>query len=462
MPNINWEYWSQDSIEPFMEAVIHFSSGNVTITDEYIAGLSFTASMFDSSHILFGPPEPLEGSLEIVDFNQIYNPTRNSLLVAGIQIDLYLGLWQPGFNQQVLVKQQYGQVFSKEWTYDSNTHTATIEFVDTIADLLLVDNRASSDVPSTDVKLETFIFDLLSLYGTISNDLWFTWGDFSAWQWNSLSATWGTLKEASDAAHTAAGTSTDIILPYSFYEDTQAATVNNGVEALCASLIADQFGDIHLFRLYWYNTHITLTDEDVETYEFMQSSIATYDSVEVKAQLPSRKMGVSLLSIENQVIKYPNRFSYTASRVYDTYAVCTESSGSAYPYAWTADVVSFLWRRSTAIYFNKFVVLGSVIELNEQLSESNIVGDRPYSLNTNGYIPSVSTADYIASYLESFIYQEYFTLKVELNGCFGFWPGGLLRVKSALYNIDAEYSIASIEFNYTGSIHTVLTLQRTA
>ncbi len=481
-PRIDWEHWSQYSIEPFMYCVIHFASGDVTITDDNIANISMSLYMFDSSYLLFGPPEPPTCSLEIVDFDQIFNPTNNSELTDNISVDFYLGLhninyanfyvswdfihsltWAQASNYTwstindlepaPFSVQRYGTFLTQEWTYDTLSHTATVDLIGYTSDLLLTDNRLSGPTPTTNYDLRTFVETMLGLYASDLEVSLTTWQDVSELTWSqAASYTWASLGQYES--------STSITLPYLFYEDTMAATLNNGITALYSSFVYGPDNTPHLFRLFWYSTGITLTDEDIETYEIKQSSIETYDSVDVHAQVPAKQDNVTLLSLENQEIKWPDTFEYSTPRVYQTYAVETDREDTVYYAAWNASAVNFLWRVSTAQYFMKFVVIGSTIVLTDRKSSTNVVGVTPYTLSTNGYIPSIAYAEDIMSYLTTYIFQKYFTLKVSLRGCYGLWVGAQINLYSELYGIDAPYIITQIEFNYDGAVHTELTLQR--
>lgn len=516
IPNIDWDEWSEPAIEPFMEAIVHFPGNDVLLNDTNISNIDFTVPMFSSSSVLFGPPNPGTGSLEIIDFEQRFNPVYNNELTDGIQIDLYLGLWPldieghlgsnivTSFEQPIAVnylgqdvwasvvhidnaylyplsryrleytyipngssdtitdwfevpgdwferhiyaitqddqytvvnviirevlplKQRYGVFYSTEWSYDTSSHTATVEFVDELDKLLLTDNRVDSQDPAINVDLQEFIVELIELYKQIDNAL-----------------------EATDTVE----------LPYSFYEDTQATTINKGVEALGASLISAHDGVFHLFKLYWYDTGITLTDGDVESYEFRQSSVATYDSVSVSAMIPSRVFNKELLSLENISVAWPNEFYFSTPRVFNVYAVVTSKEGNKYSDWWNADFNSIFWRLSNSQFFKTFTVYGSTIELTEQLSNDAFVGATPYEISGNSYIPNTVYSEALASYLSEYIFQPYFTIKATIRGCYGIWVGAKIHITSELYGADADYIVVDLAYTYSGSVHTTLTMQR--
>lgn len=618
IPNIDWDEWSRPSIEPFMEVVIHFPSGDVLLTDDEIANIYFNEVMFDNSHVLFGPPEPATGSLEIVDYDQIYNPITNEEVVENIQLDFYLGLWaqdmpspfgpnivssfdqpilvnyndesvyacvvyindtylMPGssykvtytfsvneveetvqqivdipnywfdwhkyavvypvnhtvesvviqqqlylgtestgssshiganivtsFDQPILLqntsetvygckiyinnadlisgnkyhitytileegntatiqesfdvqfdwfaqheyaitynkpytvqtitvqpliplKQLYGIFFAQEWSYDTSTHSTTVDIINKIDELLTIDNRLDGLSPTTNQSLQTFLVALLNLSGH-------TWV-------NHLSS------------------SNTVTLPYSFYEDTMASTLNNAIEALMASYIYAHDGIGHLFEESWYDTNVTLTDDDVESWEFMQSSIQTYDSVDVRAQLPSLKINEVLLSMDGQSVVHPNIYEYSASHVYKMVGIQTSVDASTIPYAaYNATWRNIMWRHTSTVTYDTFKVIGSVIDFAEQ--QVSVVGNRPYEISKNNYIPSTIYASQIASYLEDKIFENYFVLECSLRGCYGFWVGATIEVNSDLYGISGAYIIVGLDFSYNGAVHTNLTLHR--
>lgn len=422
VPVIDWSDWSASTIEPFMEAVIHFQSGNVTLTDENIVNVQFDALMFDSSHVLFGPPQPITGFLEIIDYNQIYNPITNAELIDNIQIDLYLGINVSGTAK----KQLYGIFFAQEWAYDTSTHITTVDFIDKVDELLTVDNRLDGLVPTKNQDLQAFLVALLDLSGH-------TWV-------NHLLI------------------SNTVTLPYSFYEESMASTLNNAIEALMASYIYAPDGIGHLFKEYWYTTGITLTDEDVDSWEFMQSSIQTYDSVDVKAQLPFLKKEEVLVSFDSTALQASTTYDYTATHVFETYGFQASTANSTIPIViYNANILGIYWRNSSNILYDTFSVIGSVIKFAEQ--QVSVVGNRPYTI-TNNYIPTISYAAQISQYLESKIFEDYFVLKCSLRGCYGLWVGGLISVDSDMYDISGTYTIVGLSFSYNGAVHTNLTLHR--
>ena len=92
IPITDWYLWKQPSIAPVMKAVINFPLGKKVLTDDDIAGVDFEALAFDQDYVCFGPPIPATGELSIVDYEQYFNPTYNSELISGVEIDLFLGL----------------------------------------------------------------------------------------------------------------------------------------------------------------------------------------------------------------------------------------------------------------------------------------------------------------------------------------------------------------------------------
>lgn len=520
IPEIDWDEWSQPAIEPFMEAVIHFPTEDVLLSDDEISSINFNIAMFDSSHVLFGPPKPATASLDIIDYSQRYNPMKDSTLVDNLQVDLYLGLRplnrEPSlgpnivssYDQPILVKyldeniwacifhiddtylipgatyritytftvrgenletkewfdvsadwferhiyavthrephvthnlviqllrplkQLYGVFFTQEWSHDTSNHITTVDMITETSDLLATDNRASGPVPTMNVDLQAFIVYLLRLYDSrLENHL-----------------------QESDT----------VILPYSFYEDSMAKTLNSGIEALMASYIYAHDGIPHLFQEFWYNTDVELTDDDVEYWEFAQSSIAVYDSINVYAMVPTLKQEAPLIYLENPEIISGETVYYNAERVYALQTIRTSNDGtSTHDIDYTFDCLSMTWEFSAStIPYSTVEVLGSVVDLSEQAYNS-VIGKAPYEIKKNSYIPNLTYAESIYTYLNRYIFKDYFIIKASLRGCYGFWIGAKINVLSELYEISGSYIITEIDFTYTGAVHTALTLQRIA
>lgn len=517
IPEIDWDEWSQPAIEPFMEAVIHFPTEDVLLSDDEISSINFNIAMFDNSHVLFGPPTPATASLDIIDYSQRYNPMKDSTLVDNLQVDLYLGLRplnrEPSlgpnivdsFEQPILVryldeeiwaciihinetylipgakyritytftledegleakewfdvnsdwferhiyavthkqyhttqnvviqllrplKQLYGVFFTQEWSHDTYSHITTVDMITETSDLLATDNRTSGLAPSTNVDLQTFILYLLRLYDDrLVNHL---------------------------------SSSDTVLLPYSFYEESIAKTLNSGIESLMASYIYAHDGIPHLFKQSWYNTGITLTDDDVESWEFAQSSIAVYDSVNVFAMIPSLKQETSLIFLENQNIVNGDTVYFNENRVFSLQTIKTSNDGDpAYNIDYSFDCLSITWNYTSLETYSTIEALGSTVDLSEQ-AYNNIIGKAPYELSKNAYIPSMAHAEVIYNYLNTYIFKDYFVITVSLRGCYGLWIGAQIHVTSDLYGIDGEYIITEIDFTYTGAVHTTLTLQR--
>ena len=511
-PNIVWDEWSQPSIEPFMEAVIHFTSGNITLTDDDIYNVSETVELFDSSHVLFGPPSPATATLEIVDFAQQYNPTLNTELTAGTQVDFYLcmfptedvpfgpnivtsydvpisvsymdidvyatlvhinatylkpkskyflefGYTYTGSTQDVaesfvvpgtwfeshtyaLIREQeytvnyviireceydrqpYGQFYTQEWSYDSNTHTARVELVDAMHEELTLDNRADGPKPGRSTNLRTFFKSLIDLY---QEPYYFS-------------------------------TYFNFTVPYSFYYATQASTLGNCLVALGASYCFMPDGSSAVCdHTGIYDTGITLTDDDVEVYDIQQTSALTYDYTLVYAYLPS---------LENKAVVTYENFSTVPGTViplnvdglFDVLYVLTEQTNNVLYSTYTWNITGLYW--SLTADYSLFEIYGSVLRTSE-VECSHIGGSSPYMLKDCKYIQDQDTAVQIASYVDSFYALQYNTIGVSLRGCPSIWVGARMHIYSALYNVDADYVVIKVDFTYDGAVHTNLILQRT-
>lgn len=528
-PKANWSDWASSTIEPFMKAVIHLPTGDIELTDDDISNVSLSLAAFDSSATLFGKPIPSTGSLDIIDYDQRFNPTKNSVLQAGIQIDLFLGLngifseeqlgpnlvgtieepvqveydrnvtWAYPFRtKQQLAKStqyvlmfdytledgstaseykigevqelfirpsnwhdwdhyaivysqkmeirnlqictvnstlmyEYGTFYAQEWSYDSVGFTASVDLVDSLNDILTLDNRIDGVLPSTTAtNLLNFFVDYLKL-STPDIVATFTSGS----------------------------------VPYTFYEATQADTINKLVEAVGGMLFALPDGTIAVTNPAGaYNTDVTLTDDDIETYSIEQTSAVTMDSAQVNAMLPT-------IVESSEIVKYTeaavnttdNTFPLNAARIisvdYVNFNLAEEDANEyffMFPYTW--DPVNLYFTGTKAVHKSaEITVLGKVVS-NTPVPVYNSIGALPYTIADNDYIMSKAQAQVLADKLDAFLDMRYRVIKVTLRGAPLFWLGGKLRITSALYGIDADYMIIDVQFTYNGAIATTMTLQR--
>ena len=510
-PTGNWEEWSQPAIEPFMEAVVHFPSGDVTLTDNDISLVNLNGNLFEQSAILFGPPEPATASIELVDFKQTYNPTRNLELKAGIQVDLYMCCWPtlnpiwsdniattsfepievmyldnlvwatvvitseamiPGMRymleytyedyvtgieqteQHIFIvpdtwfertiyaitkenyhrrieaniyklepiKEKYGQFYTQEWQYDTFTHTATIDLVDSMSDALLLDNRPDSTLPSTDVALSSFFVELLSLYDT-------------PYYFDTIAS----------------------LIPYSLYYSTQAGSINKMLEALGASYCFMPDGSsVVCTHRGAYDTGITLTDDDVETYEVLRTSANTYDSIYIEALIPHLE--------ETQLFRFEN-FETDGSilpievdGIYDvSYISTAQNSFTGYKtYNWTVQGISWPYSEQ----YSLIGAYGNTVQ-SSVMPVYTLIGSLPYEIKDNKYIQTLAQAKALLHDLEAFAQLPYNIVTLTLRGCPLLWMSGRVTLDSEIYNLIDDYVIIGLQFNYDGAIHTTLTLQRT-
>lgn len=528
-PEANWPDWSKSTIEPFMQAVIHFPEGDITATDDDISSISLSLAAFDSSATLFGKPTPSTGFLEIIDYEQRFNPTKNAQLQAGIQIDLFLGLrgvvseeqlgpnlvgtveepmqveydrnitWAYPFRtsqqlkkstqyvlmfdytlddgsssselalgeiQELFVRPsnwhdwdhyavvypqhmqisnlqicevmttlmyEYGTFYAQEWSYDSVGFTATVDLVDSINDILTLDNRSDGALPTTTSKnLLSFFVDYLEL-STPDVTTTFTTGS----------------------------------VPYTFYEASQADTINKLVEAVGGMLFALPDGTIVVTNSAGaYETNITLTDDDIEVYSIEQTSAITMDSAQVNAMLPTVVESSEIVKYtEAAVNTTDNTFPLTAARVisvdYLNFNATKDDVNNyffMFPFSW--DPVNLYFNGTSAVLESaEIVVLGKVVT-NTPIPVYNSLGTLPYIIKGNDYIMSKSQAQELVDKLDAFIDMRYRVISVILRGAPQFWLGGKLHINSTMYGIDADYMIIGVHFMYNGAIATALTLQR--
>lgn len=511
-PVASWEKWSQPSIEPFMEIVIHFLSGDVHIYDGGISNVTVDGRMFESSSILFGPPEPTEASVDLVDYAQEFNPVLNTALVAGIQVDLFLGLrgdddeqlgpgkiiqydpdqlvmysgqevWATVFHTESLLipghryllvyeytldgsevirekveipyewfdrtiyaitheeeitvlnaqlyeilgaLEPYGVFFTREWSYDTVSHIATIDLVDNMNDALMLDNRSDSLLPATNVDLRTFTTSLLNLYSPVDNLV------------------------AADV-YTAQ-------LLLSCYEDTQAKTVSNLVQACQAAYFFLPDGSAVLCPFTGaYDTDITITDEDVITYNIQQTSAVSFDSVTVD-QANVYLEQIKLLDYTDIDLALQPIIPFTASRVFNLeYVLGTKTNG-------TASWVYYTWSIAGLNYSNgvwpALEAWGTCVKANKIPIAIGSAGTLPYEIKDNYYIQTAEHAQAMCSNLEQFLALRYNTVEFTIRGCPSIWQGARIHLQSTLYNIDADYVVIENHYNYNGAVSTTLIAQR--
>lgn len=522
IPEVNWQDWGASTIQPNMRVIMHFPSGNVIYTDDDIESISLSLSAFKSTATLFGPPSPSTGSIAIIDYNQTLNPTLNNELVEGIQIDLEIGLYghyneeqlgknlvssvespqeviynsgttwaypfmtsvalesgatyllsfdyvsedgsegsteQLGTVEELFVRpsawpdnkhfaviypdylsisnlsvktcensyEPFGTFYAQEWSYDSEGSTATIDIIDGINDILQLDNRASGVLPYEGGNLLTAAIDYLELStNTIITNI-------------TAQSVYNLL--------------------YFFYNDTQASTVNAMIEALGGMLFPLPDGTYAIGSYNGlYDTTVTLTDDDVESYSMEQTSSITMDSASVDAAIPTNVESSDIVTYSSIDVDPGDYLPLNASGVMSVDYIGAVTSELVTPqYDW--DVVNLQYLGTIPITFDTFTVYGHAIEPTA-LSVYNVLGALPYSITENNYIQTKAHAQYLVDILDAFIDLKYRILKITLRGCPGFWLGARLNINSTMYNINAEYVIIGVDFTYNGAIATTLTLQR--
>lgn len=522
IPIVDWEAWSASTIEPTMQVIVHFASGDVIYDDSRIEAISLDLESFNSKSVLFGEPEPSTGSVSFVDYEQELNPTLNDELVAGVQIDIYLGLtgvtsstqlgpnlvdvveahqqviynrdtvWafpftttealdrgtqymlsfdfeaedgSAGHTQQIGTVEElfiapdiwpennhfavtyaedlvvsnlsvcevypildnFGTFYAQEWTFDSNGSTATVDIIDGLNEILQLDNRASAAAPGEGIFLDTALITLLQL---------------------NVDAT-------SQIDHT-----TDIFkLPYFFYEETQAATINSAVTALGGMLFMMPDGTAMLCDYTGcYDTGVTLTDDDVESYDISETSAITMDSAEVYALLPSNNESTEIVKYTNLEVTPGDFIPLQAAGVMSVDYLHTSGGDALLPiYDW--DVVNLEYIGPSLTTFNELTVYGHVVEPSS-IPVYQVKGNLPYSVKDNPYIQSIEQATHLVESLDAFIDMKYRIITITFRGCSGIWLGARLTINSARYNINAQYVVIGISFDYDGAVSTTLTLQR--
>lgn len=522
IPITRWNCWGESTIQPKMQAVVHFPSGDQTYTNENIADINFSLSAFSSTDTLFGKPVANTGSISFVDYDQKLNPTKNSELIEGIKIDLYLGLvgyydesqlgpnivdkqeentqvfyngdtvwaipfWTteaPSLKEQYLLSfnfempdgsigatskigtifelfivpdnwpdythlaiiypsnltvtnlslrtvkelwDPYGTFYAQEWSYDSVGGTASVDLIDGMNNLLQTDNRASAAAPSINVNPVNFLRDLIELTG-----------------------------EALDITGVSSPVDT---LPFCFYESTQSGTISDLVTALAAMLIFLPDGTMALSSYNgYYNTNVTLTDNDIDTYDIQQTSSVTMDSAVVDALLPENIESSVLASYSNIDLAQGAIVPLSSGNIMTVdYIEALSHEDTLLRY--TSDITAIYYENTTPITLDSLLVYGHAIN-SSAIPVFNMRGVLPYTISDNPYIQSVAHAQVLVDILDAFIDLKYRILSITLRGCPGFWLGAILTIKSDLYNIDAKYVVIGLDFSYNGAIYTTLTLQR--
>lgn len=518
-PIIDWDAWSASTIAPIMKAVIHLESGDIEVTDDEISYISYTLHSFDSQYIMFGPPVPGTASLEIIDYKQRFNPVTNHELIAGVQIDMFLGLrstdtfeklgdnliasvgtpqwvtWQgrrfyavPAtttiilptdaeyvltfdtelvdgttehvrrtvnnsissdytiqialintdivavknleLRQRLDIWQPYGTWYAQEWSFDSSGSTCIVDLVDGLNDLLTLDNRADARPPSVDVPLKQFLLELVSL---------------------QLPNIMSTINVSTR-------------LKYSFYEDTQAKTINNCVVALMACLFMMPDNEVALSSPRGnYTPNITLTDDDVIAYTIQQTSAITADSAIVHAMLPTSIEASEILSQNELTLTRGTNLPLNVSGVQSVdYMVATGLDATDITnlfYDWDPASVHITTYTDTSVIPEKTSVYGHIIDCSD-VPISEVAGTLPYVISDNKYIQTVEHAQVMSRTLSKFINLPYSTVQVEIRGGYGIWLGAKIQLVSKRYAINANYTVIGMLFTYDGSVSTVLTLQR--
>ena len=519
-PVIAWDLWSAASIQPSMRALVYFPSGTIVYGPEDLSSVSLTLAAFDSTCTMFGKPTPDTGSIVFMDYDQTLNPTYNDELAAGIKIELQMtvegytkgGTFGPNLvtsqeaNVQVLYEgdtvwavpfwvsealeqgeqyelsfdyvlpdgsagtstqtgtaeelfytpvlwpdnrhlavvypenltvtnlsirivgndwEPYGTFYATEWSYDSTGCSATVQFVEALSDVLTVDNRADAVLPYQNASLTTWLSQLLAIsFGGVDFDI-----------------------------------TDDYTLKYAFYEDSQSTTITKEIEALGGMLTSMPDGTYAIYDTAgYYETGITLTDNDVESYSFEQTTSVSMDSIVVNAMLPSIAESSELAKYTDYSMS-PNDFApLNVGRVMSVDYLQAVTDNLAYPpYDW--DVTHIQYLGSNVVEFNQLSVRGTVVDASP-VQIYNVLGSLPYTIKDNYYIQSIAQAQSLADKLDAFLDMRYRIITVTLRGGFGLWLGAKLSVNSERYNIDADYIVIGMSFTYTGGIETTLTLQR--
>ena len=520
IPKVDWQYWSQPSIQPRMRATVHFPSGNQVYTDDDISSVDLSLYAFDSTCSLFGKPLPSTGSLAILDYDQTLNPTNNAQLVAGIQIDLELGLIgyygaeQLGPNRVAVVKNHEQVLYHGDtvWAFPFDTDTPLEEdvqfrlsfnyvmpdgsegFVDqigTVSELFYrpsfwVDSTHYAVVYSTDMEITNLAVQTVA-------DLWYTFGTFYSQEWsydssgftatvdivdgtndilqldnrasgvspfanaNLLNTTVDYLELSTAEVNTSIVNST--VIPYFFYENSQAATVNALVEALGGMLFPMPDGTYMLCDYTGaYDTGITLTDNDVESYSMEETSTVTMDSAVVVAALPNNIESSEIANFSNLDIAAGDYIPLNTGRVMSVDYVSYQTDSTLnFKYDW--DVVYLQYLGPSIDTLEKLTIYGHMVEPSS-INVANVQGTLPYTIKDNNYIQTLDQAATLVTALDNFIDLKYRILTVTLRGCPGLWLGGVVTVDSDMYNIQADYVIIGIDFTYNGAVSTTLIMQR--
>lgn len=317
----------------------------------------------------------------------------------------------------------YGVFYTKEWSYDSNSFEVSVELVDSMDELLTLDNRPDADLPSQNVDLKTFYANLLELSYPL------------------------------DSTHI---DSTPVY--YSFYESTQSASITAMTVALGGSLFFMPDGSLVFAKPDgYYETNITFTDEDIFSYDIEQTSTIAHDSIEVEQANITVEKNVQLFNFTNIELGSTPSFEISTDKLLSVdYLKYTGINTEPILFTWNVRAMSLNVPFDNAV--DTISAYGSTAK-PAYIKHSSSGGIAPYSIESNGYIQHTDQAERLINILLESINEPYRLIKANIRGCYGLWVGAIVHVQSAIYGISAKYVIIGISFNYAGAIDTTVTLQ---
>lgn len=459
VPNSNWSVWGAAAVSPYVDVVIIVpttTGSHLYIVDpSNISSLTFNLRAFSSSSVLTGAPTPGTGSLEIIDYDQIYNPTLNDSLTSGLSMIIRLGTvtWAQDSSgewvKSVTSRTPYGRYSTQEWSYDTDTHTATLSFISYLSDFLSYDSRDVMPLPSTGVP----VTDILSQFSSL-------------WQHGDTSDTH--LQTVSEYIDDSLVVDT---LRRSFYEDSITETLNQLAQATLLNIYPTMSGTPIIFSGPdgWYDTGVTLTDDNVESFSVEQTSAAQYDSVSVTVHVPKLVQNTQLATFSDYMLEIGEVLPLSIGKVASVdYLQVKNASSTIGEYTWDVTSVTYTAGNTLdgsydrlsedGVYADELTVYGTVVSSTER-TVTNVSGQATYEIDSD-YVQSVEQANKILDLYTKFLSESVQIVTVNCVGSPGFWLGGRIHVTSDLYSIDDDFVIIGLSVTYTGALSTTLTLQK--
>lgn len=321
----------------------------------------------------------------------------------------------------------YGYMYTSEWSYDSSSHVATVEFYGEAANLLSKGNFLNWDAPAQQQK----VFD--ALIRTISSVEYVVTGYYeppTAWD-----------------------------VPYCCAMGSFSDTLNSLLVASYANIAFSQNNTLWIFGYNGYPMHdITLTDGDVEAYDIESSSTITYDHSEVDYVSSLSLEPHSNITSSNLVVQPDTQIGYSPENLVSVDYI-RATNGITVPFDYNLTGLNFYNVPDGYSVESDITVVGTTIKASYTTLSVNS-GQLPYSVSTNPYIHSKDHAHELCNLIDASLSNRARIISVTLRGCPLLWPGCQIAVSSDLFGIYGQnYVVIGIQFDYDGTVSTTLTLE---